>query len=334
MSSEGGNGVTRRYMLQALGATGTGVLAGCMGGDDGSSSDGGTPTEENNTTPVQTTESNPYELPESEHIEPDDFMLGWMLLPPGDTLAAATYSPSQASEQYGTTYAEVFGLDGLYDAFDFHENDVPETFLQEKDNQWHSVMKVDQLPKNVTEEDIVQQLQDAGYHKEKEMGDFEVYRGGNEGPRAVGQDMHIASHPVGTGDDDSAMTYMDYFLSQRVEDDLQPGNDTTAVIDALNVQDSITLRVDDVSHMVQGIQGSRQPEIGATSVNMETGDKYGAWVFEDEQTADIVHEIKKDEDLMAYFEEISQEGRVITGQGSYNGEGMGYERAQVSSPVL
>lgn len=320
-------------MLRGLGTAGIAGLAGCAG-DDNSSDSEETGTVEDDSTPVQTTEADPYELPESEHVEPGDFVTGWMLLPPGDDLSAMAYSPSQASERYGTTYAEVQNVDYLYDIFEFHDSDVPETFVQEKNNQWQAEMKVDQLPNGVSEEDIAQQLQAGGYNKDTDIGDFDVYRGGEGGPRAVGQGMHILSHPINTGDDDSAMQFMDNFLSQRVEDKLSPGEETMGVMNALNIQDSITLRKNERNNLVTGVDDPRQPEIGAASVNMEAGEKYGAWLFEDEQTAGTVHAMKKDEDLLGYFEEIRQEGRIITARGSYNGEGLGDQEAQVSVPII
>lgn len=326
---------SRRRVLQTLGATGAAAVAGCMGGGSDEPDSEETPTEdEQNNAPSQTSEEPNYGLPDSEHIEPDEFVTGWMLLPPGEDLSAMAYSPSQTSEQHGTTYAETQNVDYLYDMFEFHDSDIPETFVQEKNNQWQSEMKVDQLPNNVSEEDVAQQLQDAGYHKDTEIGDFDVYRGGEGGPRAVGQGKHILSHPINIGDDESAMQYMDNFLSQRVEDELRPGDETMGVINALNVKDSITLRKNEHNNLVTGVNDSRQPVMGAASVDMEAGEKYGAWIFEDEQTAGTVHAMKKDEDLLGYFEEISQESRIITARGTYNGEGLGDQEAQVSVPVI
>lgn len=327
------SGVTRRDMIQSLGAAGAVALAGCTGGDDTSAPEG-TPTDGDTPTPIRTTEADSFELPESEHVNPADFVTGWMLLPPGDDLSAMAYSPSQASEQYETTYAEVQSMDGLYDVFEFHDNDIPETFTQVKTNQWSSVMKVDQLPNNVTEEDVAQQLQDGGYHTDAEIGDFDVYRGGDGGPRAVGHDMHIVSHPIARGDDDSAMQYLDNFLSQQVEGELRPGDDTTTLIAALNVQDSITLRKHELTNLVKGVSESRRAEMGAASVDMDAGEKYGAWVFEDEQTAGTVHAMKEGGELFGYFDEVSQDGRVVTAQGSYNEDVLGERPGMVSNPII
>lgn len=330
MSSDG-DGVTRRYMLQTLGATGAAAVAGCMGGGGDEPDSEETPVdEEEDSTPVQTTEEPDYELPESEHVDTADFFKEWMLLPPGDEFAAASYSPSKLNEQYDTTLLSVIGQEHNYDIFDFSEADIPEAFVEEDQGDYKPTLKVDQLPGGVSEEDVIQQLQDAGYSKDRQIGGFEVYTGEGE-PRAVGKGRHILGWVSGSAPNQAIHNYMNSVLEQETEDQLKPGPETKAVVDALNIQDSLTIQKGIGTSMP--INRNYQPELGATSVNFEEGTKYGAWVFEDEETAETAYSMLEPDDSFSNFENIERNGRFITAsEGDYSTGELNANPLQLSVP--
>lgn len=316
MSSEG-NSVTRRYMLQTLGATGSAAVAGCIGGGSDEPDSEETPVDEGeDSNPEPTTEEPTYELPESEHVDTAEFFKDLIILPPGEEYAGASYSPSKLHENYDTTFMGVLDTDNAYDKFDFSDEDIPESFVEEKPVGYYPKVKVDQLPNNVSEGDVVQQLQEDGYSKDREIGNFEVYttRGGKY-LHAVGNERHFVSWSS-SDSQERANGMMDSVLEQEVEEQLTLGVDIEEVIDALNVQDSLTMTKQD---SLLPIDPDYQPEISVSSVDFEEGTKYAAWVFEDEQAAGTAYNLLQNEDSFNSYESLEKEGRFVTAaKGDYN----------------
>jgi len=320
MSSDG-EGVTRRYVLQTLGATGAGAIAGCLGGDSDDSEDTEKDTE-TDTTPEDTSTPEPdYSLPESEHVNPVDMATEWMIFPDdqGDYLQAVALSPSKLSEHYNTTLAEDIGADDKYGVFEFSHTDIPETFLQHAVDPWDSRFKVDQLPNNISEEDVAQQLEEAGYSMQHQRGEFEVYRG-EEDLRAVGEDRHIAVLGSLNASISQQRELMFRVLEETNENRYKIPEATQMCFDELNVQDSLTA-IKRPGYALTPSTGtsSYQPQIGMSSVNFEEGEKNGAWTFENAQKAENALTILENSEVRDGYSDLRLDDRTVTAEeGNYN----------------
>ena len=317
MSSDG-EGVTRRYVLQTLGATGAGAIAGCLGGGSDDSEDTEKDTE-TDTTPEDTSTPEPdYSLPESEHVNPVDMATEWMIFPDdqGDYLQAVALSPSKLSENYDASFSEDIGADDKYGMFEFSHSDIPETYVQKAMEPWQSLYKVDQLPNSVSEEDVAQQLEEAGYSRQHERGEFEVYRG-DDGFHAVGNDRHIV---VLEGDIASISEQRDLMfrvLEETNENRYQIPQIMQNGLENINVQDSLTmLKRGDMAYMPSTETNSHQPEMAMSSVNFENGTKYGSWPFESSQSAENALTLLQAQDsLRDNYSNVELNDRTVTASG-------------------
>lgn len=312
------NGHTRRYLLQTGAAALATGLAGCSGGNN---SDGSDETDEENssdvdTTPEETTEPEPdYSLPESEHANPVDMATEWMIFPDdqGDELQAVALSPSALDENYDTSFAEDIGADEKYEVFEFNHTDIPETYVQHADDPWDSRFKVDQLPSNVSEEDVVQQLEDSGYTMQHRRGDFEVYAG-EDGFHAVGNDRHIVVLQSSTASTSKQRDLMFRVLEESNDNRYEIPETMQNGLDKIDVQDSLTMfKAPHLAYMTSTGTTSHQPEIALSSVDFEEGKKYGAWPFQDEQSAEsAVSLLNAEENLRYGFSDVELDGRTVT----------------------
>ncbi|AOV95400.1 hypothetical protein AQV86_05800 [Nanohaloarchaea archaeon SG9] len=310
--------VPRRYVLQTLGALGTGGLAGCLGGDSSDSSEDPEDGTETDSTPEDTSTPEPdYSLPESEHVNPVDMATEWMIFPDdqGDDLEAVAMSPSKLSENYDASFSEDIGADDEYGMFEFSHFDIPETYVQKAMEPWESLYKVDQLPGNVSEEDVAQQLEDAGYSKQHERGDFEVYRG-EGGFHAVGNDRHVV---VLEGDIASISQQRDLMfrvLEETNENRYQISELISQGFEALNVGDSLTVQKGPGGvYMPSTDTSNHQPQLGISSVDFSEGEKFGAWPFEDRQTADNALTLLENKDVRYGYDQLELQGNTVTASG-------------------
>jgi len=263
----------------------------------------------------------------------------WMIFPDdqGDDLEAVALSPSKLSENYDASFTEDIGADDKYGMFEFSHADIPETYVQRAMEPWQSLYKVDQLPGNISEGDVVQQLEDAGYSKQHDRGDFEVYRG-EDGFHAVGNDRHI----VVQGDIASNSQQRD-LMFRVIEETNQnryeiPENIENG-LEAINEQDSLTISmIPNIAYMDSTGSRSIQPELAVTSVDFEEGEQYGAWPFEDAQEAETALSLLEanEEELNGGFENPSLEGKTITASGgNYDISVMNYDgNLAFSGPVI
>ena len=308
----------RRYLLRTLGAVGAGALAGCAGDDGSSEPDSSEDDEatENNSTPEETATPEPdYSLPESEHTNPVDMATEWMIFPDdqGDELQAVGLSPSALDENYDTSFAEDIGADEKYDVFEFNHTDIPETYVQHADDPWDSRFKVDQLPNNVSEEDVVQQLEDSGYTKQHQRGDFEVYAG-EDGFHAVGNDRHIVVLQSSTASSSKQRDLMFRVLEESNDNRYEIPETMQNGLDKIDVQDSLTMfKAPHLAYMTSTGTTSHQPEMAISSVDFEEGKKYGAWPFQDGQSAEsAVSLLNAEENLRYGFSDVELDGRTVT----------------------
>ena len=318
--------VTRRYLLQTGAAALATGLAGCSGGNN---SDGSDETDEENssdvdTTPEETAEPEPdYSLPESEHANPVDMATEWMIFPDdqGDDLEAVALSPSAFDENYDASFAEEIGADEKYEVFEFNHTDIPETYIQDADDPWDSKFKVDQLPKNVTKAGLGHQLKDAGYEFREEKGDFDVYEG-EDGLHAIGDDRHIVVLQGSIASTSKQRDLMFRVLEESNENRYEIPETIQNGLDAVQEQDSLTISMHPaVPYMPSVDNSSYQPELGIASVNFETGEKYGAWPFIDEQSAENALTFLENHEggFNDGFENISLNGSTITASGGEYG---------------
>jgi hypothetical protein len=324
MASGQDNGHTRRYLLQTGAAALATGLAGCAGGNGSDSSDDS--DEENNsdvdTTPEETAEPEPdYSLPESEHANPVDMATEWMIFPDdqGDDLEAVALSPSKLTENYDASFSEDIGADEKYEVFEFNHTDIPETYVQKAIEPWGSKFKVDQLPNNVSEEDVVQQLEDSGYTMQHRRGDFEVYAG-EDGFHAVGNDRHIVVLEGANVSTSQQRDLMFRVIEETNENRYQVPEIMKNGLDSLDVQDSLSLfKGPNVAYMPSTGSNSIQPEMAISSVDFEEGEKYGSWPFQDRDIADTAVATLEGDDLRDNFSNVEQvDNTVIASEGDYN----------------
>jgi hypothetical protein len=318
------NGHTRRYLLQTGAAALATGLAGCAGGNGSDSSD--EPDEENNsdvdTTPEETADPEPdYSLPESEHASPVDMATEWMIFPDeqGDYLQAVAYNPSKVSEIHDTTLADDIGADERYEAFEFNHTDIPESYIQHANDPWLSRFKVDQLPNNVSEEDIVQQLEDSGYTMQHERGDFEVYAG-EDGFHAVGDDRHVVVLGGDTASTSQERDLMFRVLEETNDNRYELPEVTQRGLEELDVQDSLSI-MKRPGYALMPSTGTRsyQPEIGMSSVDFDEGQKNGAWSFSEGKAAENALTLLENNDVRHGYSDLELNNKVVTAQeGDYD----------------
>jgi len=314
--------VPRRYVLQTLGALGTGGLAGCLGGDSSDSSEDPEDGTETDSTPEETSTPEPdYSLPESEHVNPVDMATEWMIFPDdqGDDLEAVALSPSKLSENYDASFTEDLGADDKYGMFEFSHFDIPETYVQKAVEPWDSLFKVDQLPGNISEEDVAQQLEDAGYSKQHERGEFEVYRG-DDGFRAVGGDRHVVVLGSSNASTSQQRDLMFRVLEETNENRYKIPETMQRGFEELDIQDSLTVRKNP-GYVPMPSTGttSHQPDIGMSSVNFQEGEKYGAWPFQDRQSAENALTLLQNNEVRDGYSNLELENDTVTASGGdYN----------------
>ena len=312
----------RRYLLRTLGAVGAGALAGCAGdnGSDGSEPGSGEDEETDaNSTPGETSTPKPdYSLPESEHVSPVDMATEWMIFPDdqGDDLEAVALSPSKLSENYDASFTEDIGAHHKYRVFEFSHSDIPETYVQKAIQPWDSELKVDQLPNNVSEDDVTKQLADAGYSMQHQRGDFEVYRGDGDF-HAVGEDRHITILGGSSASTSQMRDLMFRVIEETNENRYELPDTIQEGLESIDSRDSITInKTPGIAYMPSVDSSSIQPELAISSVDFEEGKKYGAWPFEDRQSAENAVTILESQDLRDGYNNPRQNGKTVVASGA------------------
>jgi hypothetical protein len=256
----------------------------------------------------------------------------------GDELEAVAYSPSKLAENYDRAFVADI-TDGIqsYSPFEFSHEDIPESFVQKAATPWKSHYKVDQLPNNISEEDIVDQLQGSGFEKIDEKGGFEVYSDGKT-PHAVGQDRHVVVLPGLTASGGEAERLMDRVVKEANQDAYEVPDIIQDGLDALDVRDSLTIEnsLDNIGYTPSSDNLSLQPEYGLSSVDLQEGSKTGAWPFQTENEAESAEKVLESrEQLMNGYESVGRNGRVVLGSGNYDIEEMNEGKSRrLSNPRI
>lgn len=324
MSDQGGDGYTRRYLLQTLGAGAAAGLAGCSGGGNNGSEPASTPQPENDTE----TTSTPTPDPEVEHVDLDswnNYILDASENP--GQYVVGSWSPQQIDEAVGTVPLAVSYVDNPHQALNFEPGEVPETFVQLYDGTDKiTTAKVNQLPGGIEAEDVKQSLTDNGYTKASEESGFDIYTGDGNIVHAVAEDRHaMAAHIFNAGEDTSEFnqTYLESVLSHR---EGEPAQEIQELQEALGPKDtfgvvgsesyeSVTLSPFVISH--SDFPQEYQPEYAATSVDVGDDTKHGAYIFDDESTAAASAGglQQMGEEYHNGWRNVTQEGRIIKAEG-------------------
>lgn len=349
MPTELGNSphLQRRHLLQSLGITGMTAVAGCLGGDD-SEPDPEPDTQDqdqDSETDTQDQEQEPenYDTPESEHIDTETLIENW-----GTTYSLHerdmidSFSPSQVNEKYDTTWTDGNYATGRYDVFSFSHEDIPETVIQETpDSGNHNILKVDQIPSGASKEDMESALEESGYTKDSELGEFSIYTTVDEKEaRAVGGGKHIIAFHNSSSPGPATNVHMDY-LNQALEDHRADGTslheDVQDLMNTLDVRNSFTaLRSEHLwTDFVSGFHGD-QPSAGAVTVDFDDETKYAAWKFGDEETAQQAYEsiTGSNGEISNGFTQVDQEGQYLTAAGGYELQDNFEPSVPSSTPII
>jgi len=87
--------------------------------------------------------------------------------------------------------------------------------------------------------------------------------------------------------------------------------DTFGMLDQVSKEDNFDY--------IHGLSESSQPSVGATTLGIDEGAKYSAWVFEDEQLATSVRNYLQNEGLRNGYETVETDGRVLKAVGPDKG---------------
>jgi len=345
----------RRFLKSAGVATGLTGVAGCLGGDNSSSSTPeGDNSQEQDNSDAGSQETGPesepedFETPESEHMDTQTLVENWGTTYSGhQRVGVGSFSPSQISEEYDSTWIEEWVEEGSYSPLPFSHEDVPETVKQETPHQFFSnFVKVDQLPSGASAEDAKSSLEEEGYEIQGEVGDFSIYTTVDEKEaRAVGDGKHIVAFNVeGEGVGPASNVHQEY-LNDLLDNHQSEGSDLDEdiqdLLNTIEVRDTFTayrdddLTLVDYENFVSGIGGD-QPVAGAVTVDIENGAKYAAWKFENEEEAQEGYEIKSGRhgDLSNGFTQVDQEGQYLTAAGGFNSEQAFESPRALEDPVI
>ncbi len=328
MSDQGGDGYTRRYLLQTLGAGAAAGLAGCSGGGNNGSEPASTPEPENDTE----TTSTPTPDPEVEHVDLDswnNYILDASENP--GQYVVGSWSPQQIDEAVGTVPLAVSYVDNPHQALNFEPDEVPETFVQAYSgtDNW-TTAKIDQLPGGVEAEDVKQSLTDNSYTKASEESGFDIYTGDGNIVHAVAEDRHALGADIFEGEAPSSdfnQRYLEAVLSHQGG---EPESEVIELQNALGPRDTFSVASKESFAMLEGTSTDvvshphfgeeYQPEFVATSLDAEDAKKHVAYLFEDQDTANTVAAtlMQRHKEGMQYrnqWTNISQNGRIMKAEG-------------------
>lgn len=331
--SQDGEGATRRYFLQTLGAAGAAGLAGCGGNGTGGSGGGGgsNPTDtpdasgqddgdepSGDGSDPETTEANNT----VEQIPPEEFMALWMQST-DDHIQANSFPPAKVDEKYGETLTGNVQGSAAYDHLNYSNEEVPQTFVQEFFNPVISAVKVDRLPAEVESGDVASTLEENGYENVQDMDEFSVYRNlSSDAVYAVGDSEVVIgvnySNPAREAEVSQHEEDVKDAVEQRIEGDISWTEEIRDAVGALKgTGDSLAVWEKGISgeDIVGGLDKRYQPEVGLSSVDLEEETKYGAWVFDDEDTAELVYGDLEEGGTRYGWQSIERDGNVITALG-------------------
>lgn len=336
--------VSRRYLLQTLGTAGAAGLAGCGGGGNGGSGAGGgsSPTgtsgvsgQDDEVPSGDGSDAETTEVDSVEHVDLGHWPREYLLSSGEDYEITLfdSWSPQQVKEETGTIPLEVSYLENPYHQLNFSPEEVPETFLQLwNDGDYWASAKVDQLLGSTSGEDVKQSLEENDYEQINEIGNFGVYsKDASETVHAVSSDRHaIAANITQDRTEDASQSqledYLEDVLRQKADGHAEEPEEIAELREALGPKDTFgaanqiggnNFLYEDKFVYNSELGDGYQPTHGATSVDVEEGQKYRAWLFEEEDIAEEVKTTLLNDDKQHYndWEEISVDGRIMQAEG-------------------
>jgi hypothetical protein len=323
--------VSRRYMLQTLGTVGAAGLAGC-GGNGGSGAGGGSsPTgtsdvsgEDEGDDPSgdgsdpETTEANNT----AEQIPPEDFIAAWMQST-DEPIQTNSFSPAKVDKKYGQTRTENVQGHVAYEDLNYSPEDVPQAFVQEFLDPVLSAVKVDRLPADVESGDVASTLEENGYENVQDMDEFSVYRNlSSDAVYAIGDSEVVIGvnyrNPAREAEVSQHEEDVKDAVEQRVEGDISWTEEIRDAFGALeDTGESLAIQEKGISggKLVEDLDERYQPEVGILSVDLEEETKYGAWIFEDQNTAEWVYRDLEEGGTRYGWQSIERDENVITATG-------------------
>ncbi|WP_157573591.1 hypothetical protein [Haloplanus natans] len=314
---------TRRYLLQTVGGALTAGLAGCTGGNNGGSERTATETEA--LTPRPTPTATP--TPEAEHADITEMAHNWAQQVPtegtGNALGFDTYSPQQLNEKYDQV-RPVLQTGPVFEMLPYSREEPPESFRQtfsRGDPNHRRTLRVDQLPSGVSEEDVAQGLEDSGYKHEGPVNGFDVYFNPIKGSvHALGENRHAFTF------DYAGLETTTETLKSTLEDTLESygtdvfTEDMKAAQDALDMQDSFGMFVDQDFDYITGFDDKYGPSLGASTLDVDRGALQSAWVFDNAGDAAFAQAYLEDGNIGGGYQTVNQESdsRVLTAIGKDN----------------
>lgn len=321
--SRNGVPVTRRDALRLLAGAGTVSLAGCT---DSSGTGGGGDSESSSTTELTATDrtARPTEQTfERAELDSREFLSQWIhSTEQDDVLLAASFRPSRLVDEYGESVTE-YSYGDPYEPLQFSPEDVPASFVQSKNEPAYSTVKVDQLPPDVSFEHVLANLREQDFEVDREVGDYHIYRTPSAnmvyalapGRMITGLNFDVEEETMNAQHTDHVVNAIEEYDSETVVT-----ADIERVLGSLGGEDFIELwgGTGDGAQMVGRLADRYQPGAGGVGIDLDSGIKYGAWAFEDENIAEEVYEGLQEVGTRSEYgwERIDRSGQVITAQGA------------------
>jgi hypothetical protein len=292
-----------------------------MGGDSDQDSES---TETVDKTPEQTEDPGPdYSVPESEHMDLGQMARDWGAVFPNGNYTNG-FSPSQMYDAVDDENAIYATAPEQYGVFDFDHNQIPETFIQSAWSNGSAYVKVDQLPGDTTRGVLEESLEEEGFEKVEEKGEFTVYKNSSRSEaRAVSDNYHVTSFDAGEPYTeftiDQHLDQLDTVLNHHQSSEMQINDHAQDVLDRLEVDDYLALATPDVEtpFYVGGLDPEKQPIVGAKTGDLDTKSKEGVWKFENETFAEEAYSILTNGDVPSGFDSVEREGQYVRATGEY-----------------
>lgn len=305
---------SRRTLLQSLGVAGVTGLSGCIGGDSDLDSESTEP--EGEQTPKQTEE------PEVEHIDLGQMARDWGAVFPSGSLANG-FSPSQMNNinVAGTTWSAQISAGIYYPNFDFDASGTPETFIQYPYGGEGMMTKVDQLPWRTTRAKIEDSLENNGFEKLQDDGQFSIYANAQKSrAKAVSKEYYVTSFTPNPNIENQMSEHLERLetvVSYYQSDEMQINDHAQDVLDRLSVSDYLAIATPKPEHnnLVATLQTEKQPLAGVITGNISENIKEGVWKFPNESFAQRAYTILTAGDRE--FNSIDRDGKYITASGDF-----------------
>jgi len=241
---------------------------------------------------------------------------------PEDHGSVSSFRPTQLQASIGSTLTEEsYGL-VAYDDLNYEPGDVPQTFIQWMAAPVLSSIKVDLIPETTSSEEVISVLEENAYEHSRDVADYSVYRNPaadavyGVGPDCVVIGVNYSNPSRVARNSQHAEDVVDH-IKERSQADPGYSDSMEDGIRALEIHDSLDIWEydSDAADFVDGLDPQYQPDVGLTSVDLDTEVKYGVWVFQDQNLAEWVHADLQEGGSRYEWERIDQTDNVITAAG-------------------